>query len=431
MTAFPFRRRLGFALGDTGFNFVWQSIELYLLFFYTKVLHLPIGWAAAIFFVGAVVDWISDPVIGALADRTAARSGRMRTWLVGSAPVLGLCLVLAFSKPDLPPGPLFWWALGAHLLLRIAYSAGNIPYAALTARITVDAGEQARLTGLRMQCAAIGGLTVAAVYWNVPGIAGGGDARRFLVGAALLGLLVQPFLLIAWRSAVELPGQRGVTPSFSYRRELAALVRLVRESGAVIQLLLVIVLAGLTTSLMGKSILFLFATDLGRADLGYPATLIPALALLLATPFWLFVRDRAGPHATLALAAIVHGGSALALAGAVAAGAPAPLSVALLAVAITGTTGLSVIFWAMAATVAGAATEGCHARVFALATTARKLAQALASPSLAFGLWVSGATGVDGRVAPVLAIVALACTSGILLLAAPDIRRTRPAPRGA
>lgn len=416
MTALPFRRRLGFALGDTGFNFVWQSIELYLLFFYTQVLHLPMGWAAAIFFIGAVVDWVSDPVIGALADRTAARTGRMRVWLIAAAPAIGCCLVLAFAKPNLTLQLLFWWALGTHVLLRIAYSAGNIPYAALTARITRDDREQARLTGLRMQCAALGGLTVAAVYWSAPEIAGSSsDASRFLMGAVLLALLVQPFLLISWSAAVELPSPRRTPLAFSYRSEVTSLVRLVRGSRALVQLLLIILFAGLTTSLTGKSILFLFSMDFGSPDLGYPATLLPALALLLSTPVWLLFRDRYGALATLKLAAMVHLAGVGGLAGANVAGAPHAWSFACLALAITATTGLSVIFWAMVASVA-AASGDCHARVYALATTARKLAQALASPSLALGLWVSSAATPDARVSPVLAVVALICTLGILML---------------
>lgn len=428
MAELPFRRRLGFALGDTGFNFVWQSIELYLLFFYTQILHLPIGWAAAIFFIGAMVDWLSDPVIGALADNRAARSGQMRVWLIGAAPMIGCALVLAFAKPSLSIDLLFWWALATHVLLRVAYSAGNIPYAALTARITVDAREQARLTGLRMQCAALGGLAVSAIYWGAPEIVGSdNDASRFLIGAALLGLLVQPFLVISWSAAKELHRPRSDPPAWSYAGELAGLVRLVCDSRHLTRLLLIIFFAGLTTSLLGKSILFLFSMDLSSPNSGYPATLLPALALLLATPGWLYIHDRSGAPVTLKLAAIVHLAGVAGLAGTIALGAPLLVSVTFLALAITATTGLSVIFWAMVASTAAqaeASGEDCHARIYALSTTARKLAQALASPTLAVGLWTFSGTKLSAQVSPVLVVAALVCSSGILLLASPRARET-------
>ncbi|MEH6663183.1 MAG: MFS transporter, partial [Parasphingorhabdus sp.] len=56
------RERLSYAAGDVGFNLIWQSIELYLLFFYIQVLQLPLGVAAGIFLIGAVIDWLVDPI---------------------------------------------------------------------------------------------------------------------------------------------------------------------------------------------------------------------------------------------------------------------------------------------------------------------------------------------------------------------------------
>ena len=417
--ALSLRKRVGFALGDTGFNFVWQSIELYLLFFYLNVLHLPAGWAAAIFFAGAIVDWVSDPVIGALADRTAARTGRMRVWMIGAAPVIGVALPLAFAKPWADPVRLFWWALASHLLLRISYSAGNIPYAALTARITTDPAEQARLTGLRMQCAALGGLTVAGVYWSAPQLSGG-DPGRFFAGAALLGLMIQPLLYLTWTSATEVARPRGLVRAYSFKREMLGLFRLARQHRELQRLLSIVLLAGLTTSVVGSSILFLFALDLKRAELGYPATFLPALALLLATPGWIALHERTGTSATLANAALVHLCGLLGLTGAIMFDAPLALSCLCLAVAIVATTGLSVMFWAMVpaiATEVGATAGDCEARVYALATTARKLSQAIATPLLILGLWASDVAFGEKQVAPALALVAVLSAIGILRFA--------------
>ena len=67
------RERLSFAAGDLGFNFVWQSIELYLLYFYVRVIGLSPEAASAIFLAGALIDWLIDPLIGVLVDRAASR----------------------------------------------------------------------------------------------------------------------------------------------------------------------------------------------------------------------------------------------------------------------------------------------------------------------------------------------------------------------
>ena len=164
------RERLSYAAGDLGFNLVWQSIELYLLFFYIQILHLPLGIAAGIFLVGAAVDWLFDPLIGAVADRKAARYP-MRLWVLLSGPLIAVALWLAFRSPPLEGLNLAIYAAVTHVGLRFAYGCGNIPYAVLTARITDDPSEQLKLTGLRMQGAALGGLTAATIY----ALASGGD----------------------------------------------------------------------------------------------------------------------------------------------------------------------------------------------------------------------------------------------------------------
>lgn len=414
------RRRWGFAVGDIGFNFVWQSIELYLLFFYSQVLELPLAWAAGIFFVGAVIDWIADPVIGALADRTAARVGRMRGWILGAGPAMGIALVLAFAKPPLALAPLFWWALASHILLRVTYSAGNIPYAALTARITRDAGEQARMTGLRMQCAALGGLTVAAIYAGAPQLTSGGDPARFFLGAALLALLVQPFLLATWATTIEVADQPGPLGGFRPVQEARALIAIVRRSAMLRRTLGVILFAGLTTSVLGKSILFLFAYDLNRPDAGYYATFAPSIALLVAAPLWVRLVTTTGFARALIVAVTVHVSGILGLAGAIATALPVTIPALMLLGAIIGTTGMSVIFWATVPATVQEASNGsadASARVYALATTARKLAQALASPLLALGLSLSSATVGQRMASPTLAVVAMLCGSVLIWLA--------------
>lgn len=412
------RGRWGFAVGDIGFNFIWQSIELYLLFFYTQVLALPLAWAAGIFFVGAMIDWIADPVIGALADRTAARTGQMRSWVLGAAPAMGIALVLAFAKPPLATTPLFCWALASHILLRITYSAGNIPYAALTARITRDAGEQARLTGLRMQCAALGGLTVAAIYAGAPQVAGGGDPTRFFVGAVLLALLVQPFLLATWSTTIEVVDRPVLPGGFRPLQEARALIAMVQRSAALRRTLGIILFAGLTTSLLGKSILFLFTYDLNRPAAGYLATFAPSAALLIAAPLWIWLAAKIGTTRTLSTAALLHTLALLGLALTVAV-ATTSVSVVMLVVAIIGATGMSVIFWAIVPTTVHEASGGladASARVYALATTARKLAQALASPLLALGLSLSGEATGQRLVSPMLAIVSILCAVTLISL---------------
>ncbi|MGB3805974.1 MAG: MFS transporter, partial [Erythrobacter sp.] len=141
-------------MGDTGFNFVWATIELYLLFYYVNIAGLSPGTAGAVFLAGAALDLCADPLIGVLIDRHAKRFSA-RFWVVAATPALGVALLFTFIPRGNDALPAI---ILTHLLLRLTYSLGNIPYAALTARLTSDPIAQLRLTATRMQGAAIGGL---------------------------------------------------------------------------------------------------------------------------------------------------------------------------------------------------------------------------------------------------------------------------------
>ena len=65
-------RLLLFAFGDFAFNLYWQSIMLFLLFYYTDALDLPIGVAATTYMVASVWDGIANFVAGVLVDRRHA-----------------------------------------------------------------------------------------------------------------------------------------------------------------------------------------------------------------------------------------------------------------------------------------------------------------------------------------------------------------------
>lgn len=405
------RERFSYAVGDLGFNLVWQSIELYLLFFYIEVMQLPLGIAASIFLIGAIADWLIDPAIGSVVDRFSDRVP-MRRWVFISGPLLGLSLWLAFRSPPFDLTSMTAYAGATHLLLRFAYAAGNIPYAALTARMTDNPAEQLALTGQRMQGAALGGIIAAAVYAFSSD--GSSEHQRFLTGALALGLFAQPCFLITWLGVKERIIVKPGKP-MTFRGEMLAYFGLVTSSAPIRRLLTTIIAAGLTTTVTAKSILFFFDRDLHADSWGYWAALLPSIALLATTPLWVAFSRKKGLVATLILAAILHC-VALSAMG-ISAGNSIGLSTGLLAVAIAASCGMSVMFWSLVPLAirdleSRRNSESCAARVYALSNTSRKLGQALAPQIIALSLWFSGGTdsaSKSGSVIPGLITAALIC----------------------
>lgn len=393
-----------YGLGDLGFNFVWQSIELYLLFYYIRGLGIAPAVASGIFLAGAAVDWLTDPLIGAVADRLAPRVP-LRAWVSIGGPLSVVLLCLAFAPPPVPAAWVPGYALVTYLALRFAYGLGNIPYGALTARLSPDPADHLRLTGARMQGAALGGLIAALTYALLPADRSGG--ADFRLGALILAGLAMPAFF-----ATSLGTTERVVPRAAPARRLGgaitAMAALLVRSTALRRLMVTILLVGLTMTLINKSLLFLF-DQINARRLGYYVALVPALSLLLTAPLWARLALRAGQVDTLRIAAV----ALLAMVVLALAGRGVAPALVCITLAIVAGQGMSVMFWSLVpATVAACEREdvegGYAVRVYAMATIARKLAQAIAPQAIAIALYLP-----DGAL-----LVAIALVAALTMLAA-------------
>ena len=64
------KETLGYAVGDLGINLYFISVMTYLLLFYTDVMGLSAIAAAGVIALARVVDAVTDPLMGMLAERT-------------------------------------------------------------------------------------------------------------------------------------------------------------------------------------------------------------------------------------------------------------------------------------------------------------------------------------------------------------------------
>ncbi len=144
-----FTEKIGYSLGDCAANFVFQTQLIFLMSFYTDVFGIAASTAGTIFLISRLFDAVNDPLMGAIADRTSTRWGKYRPWVLITAIPFAVCFVLAYTTPDFSPTWKVVWALVTYNLLMIAYTANNIPYAALTGVITGDPDERTSLVSWR------------------------------------------------------------------------------------------------------------------------------------------------------------------------------------------------------------------------------------------------------------------------------------------
>ena len=99
-TALPFREKLGYGMGDAGCNMIGGAIMLFLNYFYTDVFGLAPALVGTLLLSVRVLDAVTDPIMGAIADRTQSRWGRFRPWLLWVSVPYVVFSVLMFTTPD-------------------------------------------------------------------------------------------------------------------------------------------------------------------------------------------------------------------------------------------------------------------------------------------------------------------------------------------
>lgn len=169
------REKLGFGLGDTASNIVYQAVINILLYFYTDVYGIEVAAASFLILIVRAADAIIDPVIGGLADRTRTRWGRYRPWMLWAAIPYGVLAVAAFYTPDASVGTKLVYAYISFSLLMVAYSVVNVPYSALGGVMTGDSEERGNLQTWRFAMAMVGGFLVTASIFPLAKLLGGGD----------------------------------------------------------------------------------------------------------------------------------------------------------------------------------------------------------------------------------------------------------------
>lgn len=157
-------QRIGFGSGDLAQNLIYQTICMYLLFFYTDIYGLNPGVAATMFLVVRLVDVLWDPLVGTFVDKHNPRWGKYRSYLVLAGLPLTVLAILCFwnGMEGQTDTVKLVYAYVTYVGLSMLYTLINVPYGALNSSLTRDTDEITILTSVRMFMANVGGLAVSA-----------------------------------------------------------------------------------------------------------------------------------------------------------------------------------------------------------------------------------------------------------------------------
>ncbi len=219
------REKIGYSLGDGAANFIFQTMMLLQLSFYTDTFGLTAASAATLFLVARLWAAVCDPIFGALADRTNTRWGKFRPWILWTAVPFGVLGYFAFTTPDFGPSGKIIYAYVTYFFLMTIYSANNNPYSALSGVITGNMAQRTSLSSVRFVVVVLA--TIAIQGFTLPMVnhfGEGNSARGYQITMGIFCALAVIFFLITFfttKERIKPPPQQKT----SLKQDLTDLVR--------------------------------------------------------------------------------------------------------------------------------------------------------------------------------------------------------------
>lgn len=192
------RTKLMYGSGDAGINMADTMVGLLFAIFLTDVVGLRPGLAAISVFIGRSADYINDPIIGYLSDRTRTKWGRRRPFILFGTVPFALAYALLWWVPPLQNQIALAIFYGiAFLLYDTTATVLYMPYFALTPELTPDYDERTSLTSYRMAFSIFGAMIAFVVPLALIGdMVPGNSGRVFGVGAGVAALSILPMFLV-------------------------------------------------------------------------------------------------------------------------------------------------------------------------------------------------------------------------------------------
>ena len=217
--------KLGYGIGDLASGLMLNFFGVFLLYFFVDLGGLAPAAIGVMLGITKLIDAVTDPVMGAISDRTRTRWGRYRPYLLlGSVP-LGITMVLIFTAPeDMTGTPLLIWAYITYTLCMLAFTAVNVPYGGLLGVISPSSKVRSNVTAFRMFFSALGGILVGALGTTLVRELGGEDERLgiILTISCIAAVSVCALLITFATSKERIP---SVEENGSLSGDLSVLVR--------------------------------------------------------------------------------------------------------------------------------------------------------------------------------------------------------------
>jgi glucuronide carrier protein len=380
------RQYLGYGAGDAANNLTFAMASSFLLIYYTDAAGISAATAGTMFLVVRVWAGIADLLAGRLVERTGTRWGRFRPYLIfGSVPLLVL-LVALFSVPGAwSDDTKVVYAYVSYALFSLAYSVVNIPYGSLSAAMTQDPDERAKLSTSRVVFTSVTILMLAIVV--APQIEGSSDLQESLmittVIFAVVGLVLYLWCFATTSETVE----RDVAP-VALRESVGMVAR-----NRPLLILCLSCLPFLTGMFALQTVAVYYARDvLGNADLFIVLSVVQNAGMIAAAVFVPRAVGTIGKKRSFVVGGTIAAAASVGVA--VAPGSTPTVAIVCFAVLGAGIGAVNTLIFALQADTVeyGEWRTGVRgeASAYSVLSFTRKVGQGVGGAAAAYTIWIGG-----------------------------------------
>lgn len=296
---------LAYSSGNFGKAIVWNTLELFFIFYLTDLAGLAPSTAGLLILITLVWDAVLDPVIGLAADRTRSPLGKYGPYILIGAPISSLSFILIFFLPELTSGvmslPL---AVVSLLIFRTGYTLIDLPHNALLARISTDSHERSTAAIMRFFFSSLATLTISAssILILTPGDSAQ-QAQNFQAFAIVASLLSALAMWASWWRVRD-RDRHAPYSATSFNRQITALSAVLKNQNALI-LLWVAFITALSLPIFAKALSYFGKYNLkDEGVIGYALTAM-MLGQIVSTLGWAWLTRRTEKATALRAAHLV------------------------------------------------------------------------------------------------------------------------------
>jgi len=302
------KEKTGYALGDAASNLFFQTFGIFLLFYYTDIVGLPAAAVGTMFLVTRIVDTITDPIMGAIADRTNSRWGKFRVYLLIGAVPYGLIGFFMFVGPDFNTTGKLIYAYITYSAMMLAYTFINVPYSSLMGVMTSSVRERSVLSSFRFTFAFLAGIIVSWSFIPLKNFLGGGDE---LLGVRLTMGIFAAVSVVLFLVTFATTRER-VQPPAEQQPDLKADLSNLLRHGPWLVVSLVTVLQLVTIVMRESSVIYYFKYVVGSEDGASIFLMLAKVAIIAGIILNVFAMRRFDKRSLLIayclVAAVFYGG---------------------------------------------------------------------------------------------------------------------------